>query len=110
MSKVSALVKKLGALLARTEAGIAQAHEVGDALVDRADEVAQVRHEDMERQRKMLATETDPHRLRGIEDLYLATAVDRDRARRVGRYERYEQAARKASAREIGPSLLGPTE
>ena len=110
MSKVSALVKKLGSLLARTEAGIANAHEVGDALVARADEVADVRHADMERQRKMLAEESDPAKLREIEQQYLGSAVDRDRARRVGRYERDTKAALTAAAREIGPSLLGPAE
>ena len=106
MSKTDGLLKQLGDLLARVEAGIANTHAVGDALIERADEVERVRMEDMARQRKMLAEETDPHKLREIEQQYVATTIDRDRARRVGRFERDLKGGRGEAKRDVGEPLI----
>ncbi len=103
---LTGLIDGIGGLLARAEKEIANTEEVGDALIERADEVEKARLEDMDRQRKMLAEETDPHKLRGIEALYLSTAVDRDRARRVGRYERDLRLARKEREAARGEPLI----
>ena len=94
MSDLGKLTKKVGALLARTEAAIANNHAVGDALIERADVVQAARAEDLDRQRQMLATESAPHKMRGIEQLYLSTLTEHARARRVGRYERDRRSAR----------------
>jgi hypothetical protein len=86
MSKeLGGLVKQLGRLLARTEAGLAAAHALDDALIERADEVDAARLKDMERCRAMLDAETDPAKVREIERQYLAAAVDRNRDRRAAR-------------------------
>ncbi len=104
--KLSILIDGIGGLLARAEKEIANTEEVGDALIDRADEVEQARLEDMARQRKMLAAESDPHKLRGIEALYVAAATDRQRARRIGRYERDLRLARQDREAKRGEPLI----
>lgn len=107
MSKdLTKLINSLGKLLARVEKGIADTEAVGDALIERADEIERVRTEDMERQRAMLDAESDPHKLRGIEALYLAAATDRARARRIGRYERDLRLEREEADRERGEPLI----
>ncbi len=103
---LTGLIENIGGLLAKVEKRIADTEEVGDALIERADAVEKVRMEDMGRQRKMLAGESDPHKLRGIEALYLSTAVDRDRARRVGRYERDLRLKRKEREAATGEPLI----
>ena len=107
MSDLSKLTQDLGTLLARVEKGIADTEgAVGDALIERADEIERIRTEDMERQRKMIDAESDPHKLRGIEALYVAAATDRQRARRIGRYERDLKLQREEREAERGEPLI----
>jgi len=107
MSKeLGGLVKQVGKLLAKTEAGLAAAHGLDDALIARADEVDAARLKDMERCRAMLDAETDPAKLREIERQYLAAAVDRDRARRVARYIRDRRAARVQADERRGRPMI----
>jgi hypothetical protein len=100
------LVGRVGKLLARTEAGLAAAYALDDALIARADEVDATRLADMERQRALLERESDPAKLRAIERQYLAAAVDRDRARRVARYLRDRRAARRQAQEWRGRPLI----
>ena len=106
MSDLSKLTQDLGTLLARVEKGLADTDAVGDALIERADEIERIRTEDMERQRKMIDAESDPHKLRGIEALYVAAATDRQRARRIGRYERDLKLQREEREAERGEPLI----
>lgn len=104
--KLTTLINGIGKLLARCEQGIANCEAVEEALIERADEVEQVRMEDADRQRQMLRDESDPYKLRAIEDLHLGTLVDRDRARRVGRYERDQKLARDQRNERRGRPLI----
>lgn len=107
MKDLSGLIEQVGTLLARVEKGIADTEgAVGDALIERADEIERIRTEDMERQRKMIDAESDPHKLRGIEALYVAAATDRQRARRIGRYERDLKLQREEREAERGEPLI----
>ncbi len=87
-SELTRLIDSLGKLLAEVESELAQAEALGEALIRRADEVEAIRLKDMQRLRRMHDAESDPHRLRTIEQQYVAAAIDRDRARRIGRYQR----------------------
>lgn len=103
---LNALVKRIGKLLAKTEAELSAAYALDDALVKRADEVDAIRLADMQRCAEMMQKETDPAKVREIERQYLAAAVDRARARRVARYLRDRRAARRQAQEWRGRPLI----
>lgn len=110
MSKdLNKVVQQVGKLLAKTEAGIAAAAALDDALIARADEIDAIRQKDMQRCAQLLQSETVPARLREVERQYVAAAVDRNRAQRVARYLRDRRAARKQAEVEYGRPLLSPS-
>jgi len=99
-SELTRLIDSLGGLLAEVERELAQAEALGEALIKRADEVEKTRLDDMQRLRRMHNAEADPHRLRTVEQQYVAAALDRDRARRIGRYER-DRKLRREEERQL---------
>lgn len=97
---------ELRGLLARCERGLSECDALDTRLLAAADVMEKQRGEELERQRKAIRGEGDSHRLRAAEEMYLASLVERARARRLARHLRNKQTQAQEQQRFRGEPLI----
>lgn len=97
---------ELRGLLARCGRGLSECDALDTRLLAAADVMEKQRGEELERQGKAIRGEGNPHRLRAAEEMYLASLVERARARRLARHLRNKQTDRQEQQRLQGEALI----
>jgi len=105
-SEATKVIRDLRSGLVACERGLAECDATDEALLAMCDHAEKQRMGETERQREMLRTETDPHKVRGIEQAYLDSSVMRARAARLARSVRGRIADRKRLEARRGEPLI----